>query len=215
MSGRNSPCPSCGAPVRFAWSSAVQTACGFCKAILVRHDVDLERVGEVADLPPDASPIQLGTQGKFDGRSFTVVGRIRYAYEQGEWNEWHIVFFDSRQPESGWLSDAMAQYAVSFRAAPAGPLPRQEDLMRGRAVTLNGVTYLVTHRTQARYAGFEGELPFTTADRDLSLFVDLRTEDARFATLDYSEDPPLLFAGRQVDFDELALNGLREFEGWQ
>jgi hypothetical protein len=46
------------------------------------------------------------------------------------------------------------------------------------------------------------------------LFADLRTEDGRFATLDYSEDPPLLFMGETVDFASLQLRNLRQFEGW-
>ena len=55
-------CPNCGAPIRFRWSSAVQTVCEFCHSILVRRDVNLELVGKVADLPPDSSPIQIATE---------------------------------------------------------------------------------------------------------------------------------------------------------
>ena len=95
MSERAANCPGCGAPIRFAWSSAVQTACPYCHAILVRHDVDVEKVGQAADLPPDASPIQIGTEGQYADRRFRVVGRIRYAWAQGNWNEWHIAFTDN------------------------------------------------------------------------------------------------------------------------
>ena len=38
---KNAFCPSCGAPVKFRWSSAVQTVCPYCRSILVRHDVNL------------------------------------------------------------------------------------------------------------------------------------------------------------------------------
>jgi hypothetical protein len=103
MSSPAANCPNCGAPVKFLWSSAVQTTCEFCHSILVRTDVDLKKVGEVADLPPDASPIQIGTEGAYQNKSFVVVGRIIYEYEQGGWNEWHIVYNDG---SSGWLADA-------------------------------------------------------------------------------------------------------------
>ena len=63
MSERVANCPNCGAPIKFLWSSAVQTTCEYCHSILVRRDVDLERVGEIADLPPDSSPIQIATEG--------------------------------------------------------------------------------------------------------------------------------------------------------
>lgn len=206
-----SNCPNCGAAVAFRWSSAVQTACEFCHSILVRRDVDLEKVGEVADLPDDASPIQLMTEGTFDGKSFTVVGRIVYSYAEGAWNEWHIMLSNG---VSGWLSDAQLQYAVSFAAQPPAPLPPAEQLQRGQPFLLDGVKYETTVLTRAHYEGFEGDLPFTTTDRSDMSFADLRTTDRRFGTIDYSEDPPLLFLGRAVGFDELKLRNLREFEGW-
>lgn len=208
---RTANCPSCGAPVEFAWSGAVQTACPYCHSILVRHDVDLEKVGEVADLPPDASPIQLLTEGVFDNRRFTVIGRIRYEWRQGSWNEWHLLFADQ---SSGWLSDAQAEYAVSFPAKPPAPLPRQDQIKKGQLIQLAGAPFYLTHLTPVRYVGFEGELPFTTADLSEFLTADLRTFDPRFATIDYSEEPPLLFTGRFACFDELRLANLREFEGW-
>ena len=76
-------CPNCGAKSVFRWSSSVQTVCEFCKSILVRTDVDLKKVGQVADLPPDSSPIQINTEGKYGNKSFVVVGRILYEYDQG------------------------------------------------------------------------------------------------------------------------------------
>ena len=65
---RAGACPNCGAPIEFRWSSAVQTVCAHCRSVVVRHDVDLEALGEVGDLPPDSSPIQIGTEGRSSDR---------------------------------------------------------------------------------------------------------------------------------------------------
>lgn len=203
-------CPNCGALIRFRWSSAVQTTCEYCRSILVRRDVDLERVGVVADLPPEASPIQLGSEGVYRNKGFVVIGRILYEYEQGVWNEWHLMCHDGT---SGWLSDAQAEYAVSFQR-PVSGLPPAEQLRPGLKVVLEGVPFEVTTLTRARYRGVEGELPFEYWDKSEALFADLRTADARFATIDLSEDPALVFVGEAVSFDELRLKNLRQFEGW-
>jgi hypothetical protein len=211
MSGRAANCPSCGATIQFAWSSAVQSSCPYCRAILVRGDVDLEKVGEVADLPQDSSPIQIGTEGIYDGKRFAVIGCIRYEWEQGGWNEWHLLFLDQT---NGWLSDAQAEYAVSFQTPSEVGFPPAEDLPRGRVFQLKGAQYMVATLTRARYVGFTGELPFRTTDRSEILFADLRTQDGLFGTIDYSEQPPLLFLGRFMDFDALKLTNVREFEGW-
>ena len=212
MTVRRAACPSCGANVEFLWSSAVQTTCPFCRSVLVRHDVDLTRVGVVGDLPPDASPIQRGTEGRWRGRAFTVVGRIIYEHDRGAWNEWHLRFADA--DESGWLSDAQLEYAVSRLAAFQG-LPLEATRAKvGQTIRHDDELLTVTTTTRARYRGVEGELPFEYWDKRDVLFVDLRSATGAFATVDYSESPPLLFVGEFVRFADLGLRNLRAFEGW-
>ena len=214
MTGRSANCPNCGAPVLFIWSGAVQTTCAYCQSVLVRHDVDLTRVGSVGDVPPDASPVQRGATGRWRDRGFTVVGRIVYEHARGAWNEWHLRFDDGK---GGWLSDAQLEWAVTELVEPAPALPRDPlgmGIMRGATLRHDGALYTVTSVTRARYRGVEGELPFEYWDKGEVLFADLRTPDARFATIDFSEDPPLFFAGEFVTFESLQLSGLREFEGW-
>ena len=203
-------CPNCGAPVEFQWSKSVQTVCTYCRSILVRTEVDLTKVGTVADLPPDSSPIQLRTEGTYRSHAFVVVGRIIYEYDQGIWNEWHISLNDGR---SGWLSDAQAQYAVSFPSAHKD-LPASDTINVGSRFTWDGMVYTTTTITRARYRGVEGELPFQYRGKDSSVFVDLRTSSSGFATLDYSDQEPKLYIGEAVDFDELRLKNLRTFEEW-
>jgi hypothetical protein len=205
-------CPSCGAPVQFRWAGAVQTVCDSCRSVLVRTDIDLRDVGRKSSPPPSVSPIQLGARGALEGRRFEVVGRIVYAYERGHWSEWHLAFDDGR---SGWLSDALAEYAVTFDAgAAAGSVPPAAALRPGQAVRLGADEYVVGSVTHARYAGTEGELPFEYWDKEAIPFADLKGRgDDRFATLDYSQEPPLAFTGRYVPFEALKLSGLREGEG--
>ena len=201
-------CPNCGAKITFRWSASVQTTCEYCKSVLIRTDVDLQKVGQVADLPPNSSPIQIGTEGVYGKRSFVAIGRIIYEYDQGNWNEWHLMMNDGT---SGWLSDAQLDYAVTF-AAPGQKLPR--DCRVGQDYTWNGQTYTVSTVTKAHYCGVEGELPFQYWDKTDVVFVDLMSHTEKFATIDYSEDPPLLFLGEAVEFDSLKLKNLRSFEGW-
>jgi hypothetical protein len=204
-------CPSCGAPVQFRWSSAVQTVCPFCRSIIVRDDIALHNVGKVGDLPPGPSPICLLTEGVYRGKGFQVIGRIIYEWENGGWNEWHLVFSDGT---SGWLSDAQLQYAVSFAADRRLPVPAENQAVRGAQFRFGDIGYQVSTVTRAMYRGVEGELPFAYYDKTQMTFADLRTSGRAFATLDFSEQPPLLFLGEWVAFEELQLKNLRQFEGW-
>jgi hypothetical protein len=205
-----SNCPNCGAKVVFLWSSSVQTVCEYCKSILIRTDVDLKKVGEVADLPPDTSPIQLNTEGTYRNRAFVVAGRILYEYEQGGWNEWHLMMNDGK---SGWLSDAQEEYAVSFLAS-GQKLPSESQLQVDQQFNWSGDRYSLSVITKAHYRGVQGELPFEYWDKIDVSFADFRTTTRKFATLDYGDAEPALYLGEFVEFDELKLKNLRQFEGW-
>jgi hypothetical protein len=208
MTQSTANCPNCGAKIAFRWSASVQTVCEYCKSILVRTDVDLKKVGQVADLPPNSSPIQLGTEGVYGAHSFVAIGRIIYEYDQGNWNEWHLMMNDAT---SGWLSDAQGDYAVTF-AAPGRKLPDQCKI--GQQYTWDKEAYTVSTITKAHYRGVEGELPFQYWDRTDVVFVDLMSYTGKFATIDYSDDDPVLYLGAAVAFESLKLKNLRSFEGW-
>jgi len=203
-------CPNCGARIVFKWSSSVQTVCEYCKSILVRTDADLKKVGRVADLPPDGSPIQLSTEGIYRNKSFVVVGRIVYEYDQGAWSEWHVMMNDGA---SAWLSEAQQEYAVSFSSTTPN-LPAAAKVEIGHEFTWNGQRYTVSVITPAHYRGVQGELPFQYWDKSDVTFIDLRGETGRFATLDYSDPEPALYLGEFVEFEDLKLKNLRRFEGW-
>ena len=211
MSQPAGSCPQCGAKIQFRWSGAVQATCEFCQSIIIRTDLDLKKVGEVADLPPDASPIQINTEGSWQNKPFVVVGRIIYEYQSGVWNEWHLLFNDGT---SGWLSDAQLEWAISFQRPMPQSLSDPSTIMVGNKFTWEKVEYEVTSRTLAHYKGVEGQLPFAYWDKADVYFIDLRTEGNAFATLDFSDNPALLFLGFFCQFEDLKLKNLRQFEGW-
>jgi hypothetical protein len=177
---------------------------------VVRHDLDLTRVGEVSDPPPDTSPIQLGTTGRFNNRPFTVIGRIAYEYDEGTWSEWHLLFDDTR---TAWLSDAQLRYAVYERVTKQVPVPAAADLHVGTRIRWRGHDLEVATITDARYRGTEGELPFESWDRETERFADLQSSAGELGTIDYTDTPPAVYIGRSMAFAELTLKNLRDVDG--
>ena len=206
-------CPSCGAPVTFVSAQSLLAVCSYCRASILRKDLDVEQIGVMGALIEDGSALQLGAEGVWRSTHFALVGRVQVKWEQGGWNEWYCVFDDGR---AGWLSEAAGEYALSFAAAVPEPLPAWERLEPGLTVTLGGVAYEVTDRREAEVVAGEGELPFRVGSGWKLPSADLRNETARFATLDYSDDTPRLYLGEVIeDVARLKLRGLREFEGWR
>jgi len=204
-------CPACGAKIVFRGTASVVAVCEYCKSTLVRHDVNVEDVGKMADLRADGSPLQLGSSGVYRGVHFAVAGRIQYRFAQGLWNEWYLVFDDMR---GGWLGEARGNYAMSFPITVTEALPPFEELRAGRALTIGGRSFEVVDAERAHTIASEGELPFRVGAGYEAPVADLHGRGRTFATLDYSEDPPLVFFGEYVEFDELALSGLRALDGW-
>lgn len=203
-------CPSCGAPVKFATQTTGYAVCDACQSMLVRRDLDIEKIGVTAAVQEDGTPLQIGANGKHGDRSFDIVGRIQVRYPFGFWNEWYVLFGDGRD---GWIGEAQGTYFVCERVdAPA--LPPFEGLGRGTPLQIDGTPMVVTDARTARVVGCQGALPFVQQSGYDAPLVDLRSASNKGATIDYSEEPPLLFVGAFVDFDDLGFTNLRELEGW-
>ena len=199
-------CPSCGAPVVFRSAGSLFAVCEYCRSTLVRHDQALEDIGKMAALAEDRSPLRLGAEGSHGGVHFALIGRIQIKFSQGYWNEWHLLFDDQR---TGWLSEAGGEYVLTFTQPVLEPLPAFAELKIGQRLLLAGQPWTVSNLENAECVAGEGELPFKVGAGYPVAAVDLRNAGG-FATLDYSETPPLLFVGQAVDFAALRLSGLRD-----
>jgi ribosomal protein L37AE/L43A len=204
---KRAQCPSCGAEVIFRSAASILAICEYCHSTLLRKDLELENLGRMAELMEDASPIQLGTEGRFKEHRFTVVGRIQLKYDAGIWNEWYLLFDNER---TGWLGETPGLCAVSFQLPAPGDCPGFEDLGIGRHFTIRNRDFQVVNLEQPRCIAGEGELPFRVGVGYDTEVADLRGPGNAFATLDYSETPPLLFVGEQVEFKSLSLTNLRD-----
>jgi len=165
----------------------------------------------MAELQKDGTPLQLRAEGTYRQTHFAVIGRIQLRYGQGLWNEWYLFFDDMR---GGWLGEAQGTYAVSFLTEVSQRLPRFEELKVGQRLQLKDKMFEVRDLQSALCIGGEGELPFHVGPGYEAPVADLLGEASSFGTIDYSELPPLVFLGEYVEFDQLQLSGLREFDGW-
>jgi hypothetical protein len=178
--------------------------------------VTVESVGQVAIVPDDFSPLQLGVTGQFERRHFTVVGRLRKVWEEGSWNEWCVLYEDRR---FGWLGEAQGDWVMTFEdpaALPATlPPPAQAaQVAPGARWGLGGRQFAVTDVRQVTCDGAEGELAEVYRPGEEALCIDLQGQARAFATLEFRGTGVKAYVGRFVDFDECRFANLRQLPGW-
>ena len=83
------PCPGCGAPVEFRSAQSTHAVCGYCQSTVVRQGEVLSRIGKMAELFDDHSPLQLMASGRVtEGgkeQPFTLIGSLQFKNEAGTW----------------------------------------------------------------------------------------------------------------------------------
>ncbi len=224
------PCPSCGAEIPFRTSIASHGVCPYCRTMVVRDDDALRKTGEMAQIPDDMSPLQLGTEGTFQGVRFGIAGRMKIGYEDGSWNEWFIVSDDARR---GWLAEAQGFYAPCFEVEnpsektlhavqkmndwAGGDLAGEAWIKNpsGQRIIIEGTTYKIVDIKRAECIASEGELPFSAPQGRKTTTIDCIAGDGKFASIDLADGRARVFTGAYVTWPELNCRYYRAFEGWQ
>jgi transcription elongation factor Elf1 len=209
---RTFECPSCGAAVKFSSGAAVFAVCEHCRSMVVRNDVALEAIGVMATLPPDLSPLQIGTTGTWRDKAFTLLGRVRLAWEQGSWTEWSAEFSDGQR---GWLAETQGFFTVSFIGENASHISR--SLEAGDTVDLAGRRWRVVDRKKTTCIAAEGELPFVASPGTTRIGLDLAGPNGEFGTLEFNGDKTggiEFYEGAAAEFAELGFQHLRPVPFW-
>lgn len=208
---RTYECPSCGAAVNFVSGVAVFSVCEHCRSMVVRTDVKLEAIGAMAELPPDLSPLQIGSHGRWRDLRFTLLGRVRLAWEQGSWTEWYAEFEDGRR---GWVAETQGFFELSFLdASPLAPKIMPE-FPAGTPISVSGQTWTIIDRKEVTAVAAEGELPFVAQPGATHLAVDLSGPRGEFGSIERFGEAVEFYVGAPAVFSELNWENLRPVPGW-
>lgn len=199
-------CLSCGAPVAFRSHASVMAVCEFCRTTVYKDAGAVRDLGKVSEVLEDYSPIQLGTAGVHGGRPFTVIGRIQLRYDAGMWNEWYLLFEDG---EGGWLGEASGQYTLTRKRALPKGFPDFDAVRMGGQHELGMGQFVVSDKRVADCVGGQGELPFRLGEGWQARVADLR-RGSTFATVDYSDERPVMYSGGAVTLEGLKCQLLRD-----
>ncbi|RYX94053.1 MAG: DUF4178 domain-containing protein [Comamonadaceae bacterium] len=201
------PCPGCGAPVEFRSAQSAFAVCPYCQSTVARNGEVLSRVGKMAELFDDFSPLQLMAAGKYNGKAFTLVGRLQYRYGEGTWTEWQALHDDGT---TGTLGEDNGAYVFSYAASLKRDIPPPDTFRVGATTAINGKQFSVASNEQVSLISAQGELPHLPPLNKSFAMVELRNADGQVLSIDYGVEPPQVSLGSSVLLEALQLTGLKE-----
>src|SRR5574341_482751 len=142
-------CSSCGAALEIENQFVRSVTCGFCgSTYLVSGSDSLDPTGKTASLADYPSRFQVGMRGKLRERGFQIMGRVRYSYASGFWEEWQIIWDDGSPPD--WVEEDEGFWVLYKRQRVKSAIPPFEQVSVGSTVQVNQYQVFVTEKRQAQ-----------------------------------------------------------------
>lgn len=197
--------------MEFRSAQSTHAVCPYCQSTVVREGDKLARLGKMAELFDDHSPLRLMASGRFENIGFTLIGRLQYRYAEGTWSEWIALQDDGT---TAWLSEDNGAYVYSRPSSLKRDTPSPEQFRLGGQTAVNGEPYTVTSNQSVSLAAAQGELPRLPALGTAFAMVELRSDRGHVLSIDYGPtllgQPAAISLGRSVQLDDLKMSGLAD-----
>jgi len=181
--------------------------CGFCQSTVVRQGDVLSRLGKMAEVFDDHSPLQLFATGQYNKRNFTLIGRLQYKTAEGSWAEWNVIFDDG---QTAWLAEDNGAYVFTQPNTQQRNMPPADRYVVGKQIGINGKPFSVASNATATLVSAQGELPKLPPLGEPFAVVELRSASGEVVSIDYTGTPPTVSQGTSVQLEDLALKGLKD-----
>ncbi|PID56292.1 hypothetical protein CSB45_12240 [candidate division KSB3 bacterium] len=206
MDAQEIQCPSCGAGHTIYNPGLITLVCEYCGNAVYWDQEKIQDAGKQSILPEGFSRLYRGASGSLFGKRFHVLGRVRYSFGKGFWDEWFLEFEDG---STAWLSEDNHEFSYEnpYSAPAQERLPAFSDLSPGMTLTVNKTMYVIEELGQAECLGVEGDLPLQLQSGEKYAFADGASPDGKYTLgIEYDSDPPTIFLGRWIKYISLKLD---------
>lgn len=185
-------CPQCGDTLPLYFKHVKLVQCLSCKSTIFLENEATRLAGDSSVLAPEISLIHLNVPFGYEHKSYLPLGKIRYSYGRGFWEEWWLK--DSEGNEY-WLSIDEGDFVLEQQIESRYSTELFNTLNVGQ-VTVDNL--LVTETGMATCEGFEGALPKTVSKGDSYLYTHLSGKDASLTTLELGKDGVEVYSGKWI-----------------
>ncbi len=191
-------CPGCGAALLPRYRGAEVVACSFCGTFSAVTPDALQQQGTAPLLSKIPTRFSVGQRPVIAGITWEVVGRARYEYDGGLWEEWLLHGPDGAlrvlQEDEGEL--------VLFDERQDGPRVSLQGARPMGRVAAFGKSVFVTELGEATLVGGEGSFATRVQPGERFDYVD-GNADGRSVIVLSAADRSVWLAGRPIDQDEV------------
>ncbi len=201
MSSQNYTCPSCSAPLEVAHRFTKLVICAYCNQASLVTPSGLDPSGEQVPLADFPSRFAIGKSGTLNGETFTVLGRLRYGYEGGFWDEWFLSFSDGKKR---WLQEDEGELTLFEKESLTAPVPAFNEISVGSLLPVNEFKVFVTEKNKASIRGGEGELFFTVQPGSTVYCID-GNAGGELVSLEFSDSEICFSKGKEISHESINL----------
>jgi len=196
-------CPSCGASHDVHNPGIITIVCEYCGNAIYWAEENIQDAGKQSILPEGFSRLYRGATGRLFQKRFVVLGRVRYSFGKGFWDEWFLEFTDGT---IGWLSEDNHEFALQKKTV-SEKVPAFSSLVPGKQLSVQNIPFMIEEVGHAECLGMEGDLPLIIQSGEKYPFADASSLDGRYIlSIEYDQEPPTIFFGRWLKYSAIELD---------
>ncbi len=197
-------CTTCGAPLKIENQFVRSVTCQFCgSAYIVSGSDGLNEAGKTTSLADYPSRLSVGSQGVIKGRSFTVLGRVRYTYDEGFWDEWQIEWHDGAPPD--WLEEDEGYWTLYKRERVRSQIPPMDQISVGSTYKINNHNVFITEKRTGKMMGSEGQFSSVLPIQGTFGYAS-GSADGGLVSVNYWQDEIELSVGEDLEHHDIKIN---------
>ncbi|MDQ7084181.1 MAG: DUF4178 domain-containing protein [Sulfurovum sp.] len=190
-------CPQCGDSLALHFTHVKLVLCDSCKSTIFLENDATRLAGDSSVLSPEISIIHLNIPFMYAQKQYLPLGKIRYSYGRGFWEEWWLK--DSANKEY-WMSidegDVVLEQSITLDSKPI----EWSSLVVGQILW---DAWLVTELGTATCEGFEGSLPKYVSKGSAYAYAHLSGKDAQLMTLENANDGLEAYQGKWISLFDI------------
>ncbi len=191
MSSMN--CTSCGAPVEIKNRFSKVFVCDYCGSHLKVEGDSLGIAGKYPKLSDFPSIFTVGSRGTILGKPFSALGRMRYKYDGGHYDEWFIEL----DGEKAWFTEDEGTYTLYTDIFESVEIDNLESLRAGQNFMVGDTKVMIKEKGHAVVEGGEGELYFYVEPGSDVTYFDCVAAGKKIS-IEYTDDEIEMFSGRPL-----------------